>query len=85
MNLGFGELVMILVIAFVVVGPKDLPKIARAIAKVVRQLKGLYANVKSELSLETELSQIKEQIRTQTPEVDDLEEIRRSIKNISVK
>ena len=36
MNLGFGELMLILVIAFVVVGPQDLPRIARAIAKVLR-------------------------------------------------
>ena len=82
MSLGFGELAIILVIAFVVVGPKDLPKIARAIAKVLRQIKGLYANVKGELNLETELSQIKEQVRNQIPGSDDLENIRREIENI---
>ena len=80
MNLGFGELLLILVIAFVVVGPNDLPKVARAIAKVLRQLKGMYAEVKSELDLDTELSQIKDQVRTQTPALDDLSEIRREIR-----
>lgn len=84
MNLGFGELLLILVIAFVVVGPNDLPKVARAIAKVLRQLKGMYAEVKSELDLDTELSQIKDQVRTQTPALDDLSEIRREIRNIKV-
>ena len=84
MNLGFGELLLILVIAFVVVGPKDLPKVARAIAKVLRQLKGVYAEVKSELDLDTELSQIKDQVRSQAPALDDLSEIRREIRNIKV-
>ena len=84
MNLGFGELLLILVIAFVVVGPKDLPKVARAIAKVLRQLKGMYAEVKSELDLDSELSQIKAQVHEQTPALDDLSEIRREIQNIKV-
>ena len=84
MNLGFGELLLILVIAFVVVGPKDLPKVARAIAKVLRQLKGMYAELKSELDLDTELSQIKDQVRTQAPALDDLAEIRREIQSIKV-
>ena len=84
MNLGFGELLLILVIAFVVVGPNDLPKVARAIAKVLRQLKGVYAEVKSELDLDTELSQIKDQVRSQAPALDDLSEIRREIRNIKV-
>ena len=84
MSLGFGELILILVIAFVVVGPNDLPKVARAIAKVLRQLKGMYAEIKSELDLETELSQIKDQVRTQAPALDDLAEIRREIQSIKV-
>ena len=84
MNLGFGELLLILVIAFVVVGPKDLPKVARAIAKVLRQLKGMYAELKSELDLDTELSQIKNQVRTQAPALDDLSDIRREIQSIKV-
>ena len=32
MNIGFGELIMILLVAFLVVGPKDLPKVARWLA-----------------------------------------------------
>ena len=84
MNLSFGELILMLVIAFVVVGPNDLPKAARAIAKVLRQLKGMYAEIKSELDLETELSQIKDQVRAQAPALDDLAEIRREIQSIKV-
>lgn len=59
MNLGLGEIAVVLLIAFVVVGPKDLPKIARAIAKAVRQLKGLYRSVRDSLDLEEELAEVK--------------------------
>lgn len=39
-NIGAGELIIILLIAFVVVGPKDLPKIGRALGRGIRQMKG---------------------------------------------
>ena len=39
MGLGAGELVLILVIAYVVVGPEDMAKLARTLAKTIRQFK----------------------------------------------
>ena len=30
-NIGFSELILILLVAFVIVGPRDLPKVARAL------------------------------------------------------
>ena len=38
-NIGGTELLLILFIAFVVVGPKDMPKIGRALGKGVRMLR----------------------------------------------
>ena len=38
-NIGFEELILILLVAFVIVGPKDLPKVARAIGRFVKMLK----------------------------------------------
>ena len=38
-SIGASELVLILVIAFVVVGPKDLPKVARALARAWKSLR----------------------------------------------
>ena len=37
-NIGFEELILILLVAFVIVGPKDLPKVARAIGRFVKRL-----------------------------------------------
>lgn len=45
-NIGLGELAVILIIAFVVVGPKDLPKVTRALAGGLRRLRGLAADLK---------------------------------------
>jgi len=38
-NIGFSELIVILLVAFVIVGPKDLPKIARSLGRAVRTVK----------------------------------------------
>ena len=35
-NVGMAEIILLLLIAFVVVGPKDLPKVARALGRFVR-------------------------------------------------
>ena len=45
-NIGFGELVILLLIAFVIVGPDDLPRVARALAKGIRRLRALFAGAK---------------------------------------
>ena len=38
-NIGFAELILILLVAFVVVGPKDLPKVAAALGRAVRTIR----------------------------------------------
>ena len=41
MGLGAGELALILVIAYVVVGPEDMVKLARTLARTLRQIRKL--------------------------------------------
>lgn len=38
-NIGFGELMLILLVAFIFVGPRDLPKVAAALGRGVRTIK----------------------------------------------
>jgi len=38
-NIGFSELILILLVAFVIVGPRDLPKIAAALGRGVRSIR----------------------------------------------
>ena len=51
-NIGFSELLIILLIAFLVVGPKDLPKVARALARFIRFLKTKWAEFLEETELD---------------------------------
>ena len=59
-NIGFSELILILLVAFVIVGPKDLPKVARAIGRWVKQLQQLFQEFKDETGLDETISELKE-------------------------
>lgn len=47
-NLGMMELLLVLAVAFIVVGPKDLPKVARWIARQLKNIKKLIREIKKE-------------------------------------
>ena len=47
-NIGFAELILVLLVAFLVVGPKDLPKVARWLGRMVKKLRQLLREVKKE-------------------------------------
>ena len=63
-NIGFAELILILLIAFVVVGPKDLPKIARALGRFVRYVRTMIEEVKRESGLDEVENEFKSMERT---------------------
>lgn len=64
-NIGASELIVILLIAFLVVGPKDLPKVGRALGRAVRQAKRMVEELKRESGLEEMQNDLKE-IETET-------------------
>lgn len=47
-NIGFSELIVVLIIALLFVGPKDLPKVARWLAQKVRFVRSLIAQAQEE-------------------------------------
>ena len=63
MGLGLGEIILILILAFVVVGPDDLPKVARGLAKAVKQMKLLFSDIKDELEIENELQAVQKEMK----------------------
>lgn len=67
-NVGISELLIILLIAFLVVGPKDLPKVARALARFFRFLKTKWA----EFLQETELDSVVKEFEATGKEIDRL-------------
>ena len=58
-NIGFAELILILLVAFLVVGPKDLPKVARAIGRFVRYLKEKWAEFVEETDIGDTIDELK--------------------------
>ena len=66
-NIGFAELLVILLIAFVVVGPKDLPKIARALGRFVKYIRNMIEEVKRESGLD----EVEKELKTMEQKIDE--------------
>ncbi len=58
-KIGWGELLIILVIAFLVVGPDKLPKLAESLGKAVRSVKKYVNETAKELDAMDELKSVK--------------------------
>jgi TatA/E family protein of Tat protein translocase len=52
-NIGPGELIIVLIIALIVVGPGKLPDVGSALGKSIREFRRAAADVKETTSLET--------------------------------
>ncbi len=71
-NIGFMEIVLILIIAFVVVGPDDLPKLARGLGKGFKRVRGFINDVRSSVNEDPELHELNEELSGLRQEVDPL-------------
>ncbi len=84
MSLGMGEILVVLIIAYVVVGPEDLPKIVHAIRKGLRQMKSLTGAVQESIKQETGLEAVGKEIKSDMETNDllaDLKAIQNEIKS----
>lgn len=62
-DIGFSELVLVFIVGLVVLGPKRLPIAIRTVMGWVRTIRGLAANVQSELAQELKLQELQESIK----------------------
>ena len=62
-DIGFSELVLVLIVGLVVLGPQRLPIAIRTVMEWVRTIRGLAANVQNELAQELKLQELKESIK----------------------
>jgi Tat protein translocase TatB subunit len=70
-NIGFPELLVILVIALLVFGPKKLPEVGRSIGKALREFRKTSDEIKEKIEEEInaeEFKDIKEEINKQVGE-----------------
>ena len=63
LDIGFSELVLVLIVGLVVLGPQRLPIAIRTVMGWVRTIRGLAANVQNELAQELKLQELKESIK----------------------
>ena len=64
-SVGFSEILLILFIAYVFVGPQDLPKITRWLARSVRKIRQLILEIKQETGwdeIENETKEIRKDL-----------------------
>ena len=62
-NIGFAELMLILLVAFVVVGPRDLPKIAASLGRGVRTIKKFLQEFQDETGIGEAVDEFKKTSR----------------------
>lgn len=62
-DIGFSEIVLLMVVGLVVLGPKRLPIAIRTVMGWVRTIRGLAANVQNELKQELKLQELQESIK----------------------
>lgn len=91
-DIGFGELLLVLVIGVVVLGPERLPVAVRTVAGWIRALRSLASTVQNELTQELKLQELQESLKKAekaglqnlTPELkasmDELKEVAESLK-----
>jgi sec-independent protein translocase protein TatB len=62
-NLGMSEIVVILVVALVFLGPKKLPELASGIGKMIRELRKATSDIKNEIELDETIRKPVEELR----------------------
>jgi sec-independent protein translocase protein TatB len=59
-NIGMGELLVVLVVAMVLVGPGDLPKVTHWLARAFKSIRTTVKSITTELSLDEDIREVKE-------------------------
>lgn len=62
-DIGFSEIVLLMIVGLVVLGPKRLPVAIRTVMSWVRTIRGLAANVQNELKQELKLQELQDSIK----------------------
>jgi sec-independent protein translocase protein TatB len=73
-DIGFSEIVLIMVIALIVVGPERLPRLARSTGLWIGKIRGFVASVKAEIDHELAAEELRKTLSRQA-EMPELEEI----------
>ena len=84
-NIGFLELIVVLLIAFLVVGPKDLPRVARWVARQVKSVRKIIREVKKDTGWDEfarEFRDVKEEVTSAGKDADVTDELREAKQSV---
>lgn len=73
-DVGFGELLLIAVVALLVLGPERLPGAARTLGALLRRVRDGWSNVRSEVERELHADELKRSLRETVNDVRDKSE-----------
>lgn len=85
-NIGLGEILIVLVVAFVIVGPDDLPKVARWLGRNLRKLKLLIRDIKKETGwdeIEKEVKGVTRDVKQTVREMDVRQDLKEAAKSVT--
>lgn len=73
-DIGFTEIIFIMVIALLVVGPERLPRIARTVGLWVGKMRGFVSSVKADIDRELATEELRKALEKQAavPELEEL-------------
>lgn len=72
-DIGFSEILLIMVVALIVIGPERLPRVARSLGQWWARLQRYVNKVKQEISTSAELDELRKAQRDMQAELDALE------------
>ena len=70
-GIGMPEMLVILALALIIIGPKKLPDLAKSLGRAMREFKKATSEFKETIQLESELSDVKETFNDISDEVKD--------------
>jgi sec-independent protein translocase protein TatB len=71
-DVGFWEILVILVVALLVVGPDRLPGLAREVGLWVRKIRGFVTNVRADIEQEFQTDELRKLLNEQNKEISQL-------------
>ena len=91
-NIGFAELILIMLVAFIIVGPQDLPKVARALGRAVKWIRNMIREIKAETGfddlekefkgIQTEMKGVSKDIQQTLKEADVRQDLKKEFDGI---
>jgi sec-independent protein translocase protein TatB len=80
-GIGMPEMIMILVVALIVIGPKKLPDIAKGLGRAFNEFKKATTDFKESMGIDNELNDVKQAFDEMNKDIKETIDIKPSLQN----